>query len=43
MLVYPYFGPYKDRYYYWTGLQLLIRAAFFSLSALKKSAAYLVD
>ena len=34
----PYLGPYKDRCYYWTGLQLLIslRAVFFSLSALKK-------
>ena len=30
----PYFGPYKDRYYYWTGLQLLIRALFLGLSAL---------
>ena len=29
-----YFGPYKDRYYYWTGLQLLIRALFLGLSAL---------
>ena len=29
-----YFGPYKDRYYYWTGLQLLIRALFLGLSTL---------
>ena len=29
-----YFGPYKDRYYYWTGLQLSIRALFLGLSAL---------
>ena len=29
----PYFGPYKDRYYYWTGLQILIRALFLGLSA----------
>ena len=28
-----YFGPYKDKFYYWTGLQLLLRAVFFSLSA----------
>ena len=28
-----YFGPYKDKFYYWTGLQLLLRAIFFSLSA----------
>jgi len=32
----PYFGPYKDTYYYWTGLQLLMRAVFFSLSSFKK-------
>ena len=31
----PYLGPYKDKYYYWTGLQLLIRTVFFSFSALK--------
>jgi len=30
----PYFGPYKDKCLYWTGLQLLIRAVFFSFSAL---------
>ena len=29
-----YFGPYKDKYYYWTGLQLLLRAVFFGLSTL---------
>ena len=29
-----YFGPYKDRCYYWTGLQLLLRAIFFGLSTL---------
>lgn len=28
-----YCGPYKDKYYYWTGLCLLMRAAFFGLSA----------
>ena len=32
-----YQGPYKIKFYYWTGLQLLIRAAFFGLSALDKS------
>jgi len=31
-----YFGPYRDRYFYWTGLQLLMRAVFFCLSALDK-------
>ena len=27
-----YLGPYKDKYFYWTGLQLSLRAVFFSLS-----------
>ena len=31
-----YFGPYKDKYYFWTGLQLMIRALFLGLSALDK-------
>ena len=31
-----YQGPYKIKFYYWTGLQLLIRAIFFGLSALDK-------
>ena len=31
-----YQGPYKDHYYYWTGLQLLIRAVFFGIAALDK-------
>ena len=30
----PYLCLYKDKYFYWTGLQLSIRAIFFSLSAL---------
>ena len=29
-----YFGPYKDKFYFWTGLQLLLRAIFFGLSTL---------
>ena len=29
-----YFGPYKDTFYYWTGLQLLLRAVFFGISTL---------
>ena len=29
-----YFGTYKDKCYYWTGLQLLLRAVFFGLSTL---------
>ena len=32
-----YQGPYKLRFYYWTGLQLLIRAVFFGISALDRS------
>ena len=31
-----YQGPYKDKFYYWTGLQLLIRAVFFGLLSLDK-------
>ena len=32
-----YQGPYKDKYYYWTGLQLLIRAVFFGMSSLDRN------
>ena len=32
-----YQGPYKNRYYFWPGLQLLIRAIFFGLSTLDKN------
>ena len=32
-----YFGPYKQEYLFWTGLQLLIRSCFFGLSALNRS------
>ena len=32
-----YFGPYKQRYPFWTGLQLLIRSFFFGLSALSRN------
>ena len=32
-----YHGPYKDKYYYWTGLQLLIRVVFFGLSSLDRN------
>ena len=32
-----YFGPYKPKYLFWTGLQLLIRSSFFGLSALGKN------
>ena len=32
-----YFGPYKQNYAFWTGLQLLIRSCFFGLSALTRN------
>ena len=32
-----YFGPYKDQCYYWTGLQLTLRAIFLGLSALHRN------
>ena len=32
-----YFGPYKQKYPFWTGLQLLIRSCFFGLSALSRN------
>ena len=32
-----YLGPYHDKFYYWTGLQLLLRAVFFGISALERS------
>ena len=35
-LIDAYQGPYKYKYYYWTGLQLVIRAVFFGLSALDR-------
>ena len=31
-----YQGPYKDKFYYWTGLQLLIRIVIFGISSLHK-------
>ena len=31
-----YQGPYENKYYFWPGLQLLIKAIFFGLSALDK-------
>ena len=32
-----YFGPYKDQFFYWTGLQLTLRAVFFGLSAFHRT------
>ena len=32
-----YQGPYKIKFYYWTGLQLLMRTIFFGLSALNRN------
>jgi len=31
-----YKGPYKDKFYYWTGLELLLRAVFYGISALDR-------
>jgi len=32
-----YQGPYKTKFYYWAGLQLAIRAVFFSISSLDRT------
>ena len=32
-----YQGPYKNKFYYWTGLQLLIRVVFFGISSLDRN------
>ena len=31
-----YQGPYKNKFYYWTGLQLLVRAVLFGISSLDR-------
>ena len=36
-LIDAYQGPYKYKYYHWAGLQLVIRAVFFGLSALDRN------
>ena len=36
-LIDAYQGPYKIKYYYWTGLQLVMRVVFFGLSALDRN------
>ena len=33
----PYKAPYKDKYYYWAGYQLVIRMAYLSAAALSKN------
>ena len=38
-----YQGPYKDKFYYWTGLQLLIRALFFWISSLDRNVNFTVS
>ena len=38
-----YQGPYKNKYYYWTGLQLLIRAVFFGISSLDRNISFTVS
>ena len=32
-----YQGPYKDKFYYWTGLQLVVRVIFFGISTLERN------
>ena len=32
-----YLGPYQNKFYYWTGLQLFLRAVFFGISALERN------
>ena len=32
-----YQGPYKTKFYYWTGLQLAVRAVFFGISSLDRT------
>ena len=36
-LIDAYQGPYKFKYYYWTGIQLVMRAVFFGLSVLDRN------
>ena len=38
-----YQGPYKDKYYYWTGLQLLLRAVVFEISSLDRNINFTVS
>ena len=38
-----YQGPYKDKYYYWTGLQLLMRAVFFGVASLDRNINFTVS
>ena len=38
-----YQGPYKDKYYYWIGLQLLIRALFFGISLLNRNVVFILS
>ena len=32
-----YYTPYKEKFYYWTSLQLIIRVVFFGISSLERS------
>ena len=38
-----YQGPYKDKFYYWTGLQLLLRAMFIGLSSLDRNINFIIS
>ena len=40
-LIDAYHGPYKDNFYYWTGVQLLIRKVAFGLSVLDNKISFL--
>ena len=37
-----YQGPYKIKFYYWTGLQLLIRVVFFGISSLNRDINFII-
>ena len=38
-----YQGPYKDTFYFWTGLQLLMRVTLFAISALNRDTGMMVS
>ena len=37
-----YQGPYKDKFYYWTGLQLLVRVVFLGISVLEPNISIMI-
>ena len=40
-LIDAYHGPFKDNFFYWTGVQLLIRVVVFGLSVLDNTISFL--